>query len=310
MSESNPLALEPAVPASEAPAEERTGPQLGDDLFAGDTPDAPVEPTTPALRQTQQTGPQTLADLEGMDLTRVRIEELPPGLQDAARILQRTQRSYQADYTRKTQDLADQRRQFQEERQQYLAAIQRQSQPQAAGPAVDPVEELAARLERPEDKQGLYVVRDLFQRQINQQIQPILQQLQALTQSLPIMQQQVGTVQQRLHAEATAEAKSALDAAAEAYGDDAVQEHAQAILALHQQINPRTGKQWTPLEVVGALSGKAVAEVQQAQGAAVAQQRTAKARAGAPRSTPPANRGSGALSKREALQEVAAIFNS
>jgi len=123
--------------SAEEPTESTGGPDFGTDLLEDeDQPTASSEGTGPS---TPSSG-STAAD-DAVDLTTADPDSLPAHLKPAAEYIKR----FQQDYTRKTMDLADQRRSLdqmqagiQQERQQYLDALNQTPQ---ASPE-DPVQAL------------------------------------------------------------------------------------------------------------------------------------------------------------------------
>ena len=230
------------------------------------------------------------------------------------------------DYTRKTQDLADERRKFDQERQQWYAerekALQQRQQapapPPPAGQAPATMGSLAQQIEQamlnPElsgnERVGLQVIgnmaRELDQakaaldelRQFRQQAAPQLQQAQRAAQSLTQRQNQE---QMRVLARQYREAQ-------DTFGPEALQGSRDFIKRNLQALNPRTKEPYTISELVAMATGRSVEEAQTARQGAK-QQRTAAKKRVAPQGAHPAQEpDAGPLSKQDALAAIAATM--
>jgi len=160
-----------------------------------------------------------------------------------------TAKSQQADYTRKTQDLADQRRQVatqqQTQQQQVYQALQNQvnnnQQPQE-----DPYADLRARL-GPDESSAIDVVRQIIKTEMGTGSDDLKTEVGQLKQGLTLLaqQQQSGRVK---------EAAGQLQDARDKYGE-ALDPYAPQIKALISVPNPDTGTNYTVSEAYEVVSG-------------------------------------------------------
>lgn len=221
-----------------------------------------------------------------------------------------------ADYTRKTQAVADERRQvaaeraqMAEERRIFAEAQARASQP----PQANPLEQLAAQL-GPEEARGLTVVDQLVQeraqeiatRLIEEQIGPLRPDLERLNSTIGVVDQ----LQQQQTAVHRSNANAQIEAAEAVFGKvDAWTESQRGIVgALTRHENPDTGEAFTVAEAMSLATGRRLTD----QGSAVTQQR--QARNNAKRSTasaagsPPLTETAGVISKAQAMSEIKATM--
>ena len=221
-----------------------------------------------------------------------------------------------ADYTRKTQAVADERRQvaaeraqMAEERRIFAEAQARASQP----PQANPLEQLAAQL-GPEEARGLTVVDQLVQeraqeiatRLIEEHIGPLRPDLERLNSTIGVVDQ----LQQQQTAVHRSNANAQIEAAEAVFGKvDAWTESQRGIVgALTRHENPDTGEAFTVAEAMSLATGRRLTD----QGAAVTQQR--QARNNAKRSTasqagsPPLTETAGVISRAQAMQEIKATM--
>ena len=221
-----------------------------------------------------------------------------------------------ADYTRKTQAVADERRQvaaeraqMAEERRIFAEAQARASQP----PQANPLEQLAAQL-GPEEARGLTVVDQLVQeraqeiatRLIEEQIGPLRPDLERLNSTIGVVDQ----LQQQQTAVHRSNANAQIEAAEAVFGKvDAWTESQRGIVgALTRHENPDTGEAFTVAEAMSLATGRRLTD----QGSAVTQQR--RARNNAKRSTasaagsPPLTETAGVISKAQAMSEIKATM--
>jgi hypothetical protein len=228
-----------------------------------------------------------------------------------------------ADYTRKTQAVADERRevaadkrqvaaeraQIAEERRIYAEAQARASQP----PQANPLEQLAAQL-GPEEARGLTVVDQLVQERaqeiatklIEEQIGPLRPDLERLNSTIGVVDQ----LQQQQTAVHRSNANAQIEAAEAVFGKvDAWTESQRGIVgALTRHENPDTGEAFTVAEAMSLATGRRLTD----QGSAVTQQR--QARNNAKRSTatqagsPPLTETAGVISKAQAMSEIKATM--
>ena len=221
-----------------------------------------------------------------------------------------------ADYTRKTQAVADERRQvaaeraqMAEERRIFAEAQARTSQP----PQANPLEQLAAQL-GPEEARGLTVVDQLVQeraqeiatRLIEEHIGPLRPDLERLNSTIGVVDQ----LQQQQTAVHRSNANAQIEAAEAVFGKvDAWTESQRGIVgALTRHENPDTGEAFTVAEAMSLATGRRLTD----QGSAVTQQR--QARNNAKRSTasaagsPPLTETAGVISKAQAMSEIKATM--
>ena len=221
-----------------------------------------------------------------------------------------------ADYTRKTQAVADERRQvaaeraqMAEERRIFAEAQARASQP----PQAHPLEQLAAQL-GPEEARGLTVVDQLVQeraqeiatRLIEEHIGPLRPDLERLNSTIGVVDQ----LQQQQTAIHRSNANAQIEAAEAVFGKvDAWTESQRGIVgALTRHENPDTGEAFTVAEAMSLATGRRLTD----QGSAVTQQR--QARNNAKRSTatqagsPPLTETAGVISKAQAMSEIKATM--
>ena len=221
-----------------------------------------------------------------------------------------------ADYTRKTQAVADERRQvaaeraqMAEERRIFAEAQARASQP----PQANPLEQLAAQL-GPEEARGLTVVDQLVQeraqeiatRLIEEHIGPLRPDLERLNSTIGV----VDKLQQQQTAIHRSNANAQIEAAEAVFGKvDAWTESQRGIVgALTRHENPDTGEAFTVAEAMSLATGRRLTD----QGSAVTQQR--QARNNAKRSTatqagsPPLTETAGVISKAQAMSEIKATM--
>jgi chromosome segregation ATPase len=161
-------------------------------------------------------------------------------------------KNQQADYTRKTQDLADQRRQFEtqmQQQQQMVNNLQQQvnqNQNQNNPQQNDPYADLRQRL-GPDEGAAIDVVRQIFKTE-SQGIEDRLAKLDQLEQGYTnlVNQQNQGRIK---------EAADQLAQAREKYGDR-LDAHASGIKGLINATNPDTGKNYSITEAFELVSGE------------------------------------------------------
>ena len=221
-----------------------------------------------------------------------------------------------ADYPRKTQAVADERREVAAERAQIAEErrIMAEAQARASQPAPhNPLEQLAAQL-GPEEARGLTVVDQLVQeraqeiatRVIEEQIGPLrpgLERLNSTIGAVDQMQQQQAAVY-RQNADAQIEAAEAVFGKVGAWTEG----QRGIVGALTRHENPDTGEAFTVAEAMSLATGRRLTD----QGDAVTQQR--QARNSAKRSTatqagsPPLTETAGVISKAQAMSEIKATM--
>lgn len=272
-------------------------PQFGDGLFedTSASADASTEGHSEDAAPTQDGSAKALPAIE-IDLLRTPVDQLP----DEYKPLAPLAKNFQASYTRTMQDLADQRRTLEQERTQYLEAINRlQAAPAQQSAAADPVEQLRAHLQ-PEEQRGLEVVNQLLGHSLN----PVQEQLQLLQSSLEQLQQAQQREQQTQRQRVESEARAEVSAAREAFGSETVDQYAQQAVALTGTQNPATGQRYTFSEAVALLTGQTLEAAQAARQQAQQVRRSAQAAtrpAGAGNTGQVGSNGTDALSKLKAL---------
>ena len=217
-----------------------------------------------------------------------------------------------ADYTRKTQEVAEERRQvaaeraqMAEERRLYAESQARANEPERQ----DPLQSLAAQL-GPDEARGLQVVDQLVQeraqeiadRRVAEALEPYKPHLDQLGSAIGVVSQvaQQQTAQERQQANAQIEAAEAIFGKIDTW--DA--RHRAMVGALARLENPDTGQKFTVAEAMSQATGRRIAEQQDA----VGQQR--QARNSAKRSTagvagsPSLTESGGVISRAQALSEI------
>ena len=221
-----------------------------------------------------------------------------------------------ADYTRKTQAVADERREVAAERAQIAEErrIMAEAQARASQPAPhNPLEQLAAQL-GPEEARGLTVVDQLVQeraqeiatRLIEEHIGPLRPDLARLNSTIGAVDQ----MQQQQAAVYRQNADAQIEAAEAVFGKVGAWTEGQRgiVGALTRHENPDTGEAFTVAEAMSLATGRRLTD----QGDAVTQQR--QARNSAKRSTatqagsPPLTETAGLISKAQAMSEIKATM--
>ena len=221
-----------------------------------------------------------------------------------------------ADYTRKTQEVADERRQVAAERAQIAEErrIYAEAQDRASQPAPhNPLEQLAAQL-GPEEARGLTVVDQLVQeraqeiatRLIEEHIGPLRPGLERLNSTIGVVDQ----MQQQQTAVYRQNADAQIEAAEAVFGKVAAWTESQRgiVGSLTRHENPDTGEAFTVAEAMSMATGRRLTD----QGSAVTQQR--QARNNAKRSTasaagsPPLTETAGGISRAQAMSEIRATM--
>ena len=227
--------------SSDVAATESAPPTEGSDDFAAD-----LGGDTSSASTASSNGQAAAFDPSGVtDWARQNKSDVPTeyhAVIDAAK-------SQQADYTRKTQDLADQRRQFEQQQQtqqqQILQTLQNQVNTQQQ-PQEDPYADLRARL-GPDDSSAIDVVRQIIKTEMGTGNDDLKTEVGQLKQGIALLaqQQQVGKVK---------EAAGQLQEARDKYGE-ALDPFAQQIKALIAVPNPNTGANFTVTEAYETVSG-------------------------------------------------------
>ena len=237
--------------SAEEPTESTGGPDFGTDLLEDeDQPTASSEGTGPS---TPSSGSTAAGD--AVDLTTADPDSLPSHLKPAAEYIKR----FQQDYTRKTMDLADQRRSLeqtqagiQQERQQYLDALNQTPQ---ASPE-DPVQALYDALPE-EDRRGLSTVDQLVDHRIKAALgNGALEDVSQIRSELNAMKEMQTSGRVR-------EIQSELAEARTEYGD-LVDQYSDLLVTNYGQINPNTSQPFTVTEIMGLFSGRTADAAQSA----------------------------------------------
>jgi hypothetical protein len=223
-----------------------------------------------------------------------------------------------ADYTRKTQQLAERTRQVEAELQRgreenriHLEAMERLNQQlrQSVPAAPDPVQALAAQL-GPDEARGLTVVDQLVQERAQkiaaEQISAALEPYKQYLDNLGPMSGMVSQVAQQQTAQARQEADAQIEAAESIFGKLEAwdQGHRQLVGVLTKEENPATGDRFTVAEAMATVTGRNIQDHR----SAVDQQRRARNNA---KRTGPGQAGSpaltdsgGTITREQALSEI------
>jgi hypothetical protein len=271
---------------TETPVEETREPTLGSgldepDTFLGDSGPRDEQPDDGA---TAQPGAE-----EGAAADTQPTNGDAPDAETQAGVLR------QQDYTRKTTDLADQRKAFEAERTAWLTQREEAVAAQtaaAAVPAGAQTPDLSTQIQQalmdpnlaPTERAGLQVIGNMSTelaearatiaelKAFQVEMQPKVAAVEATSQ----------TVVQGQNAAAVKIYAAQLKDATTAFGAEAVNASKEFIRTNIKGTNPQTGEQWTIPELVGLASGKTAA------GAQAATQQTAAARGAAKRRAAPA----------------------
>ena len=233
------------VESAEVQETEAAAPAEGSDDFASD-----LGGDTSSGNSAGSSGQPTAFDPSGVsDWARQEKSQVPQqyhAVIDAAK-------SQQADYTRKTQDLADQRRQLettqQTQQQQMYQALRNQVNTEQ--PKEDPYADLRSRL-GPDESSAIDVVRQIIKTEMgsgNDDLKTEVGQLKQAT-ALLAQQHQVGRVK---------EAAGQLQEARDAYGE-ALDPFAPQIKALIGVSNPESGANYTVTEAYEMVRGGKASE--------------------------------------------------
>ena len=220
------------VESSEVAATESASPTEGSDDFAADLGgDTSSASTASSNGQAAAFDPSGVTDWARQDKSDVPTEY--HSVIDAAK-------SQQADYTRKTQDLADQRRQFEQQQQQNQVNYTQQQ------PQEDPYADLRARL-GPDESSAIDVVRQIIKTEMGTGNDDLKTEVGQLKQGIALLAQQHQTGRVK-------EAAGQLQEARDKYGE-ALDPYAQQIKALIGVPNPNTGANFTVTEAYETVSG-------------------------------------------------------
>lgn len=268
---------------SAAPAEESSF-DFGGDLTGDTSPKAESSPQGPSTTFNAK----SVTNWAAQDKSKV--PEQYHAVIDAAK-------NQQADYTRKTQDLADQRRSFEQQMQQQnqmIQALQSQiNQSRSQQPQEDPYQDLRNRL-GPDESSAIDVVRQIFKTE-SKSIEDRLSKLDQLEQGYSnlIQQQQYSKLQS---------AADQLKQARDQYGDR-LDQYASGIKGLIGANNPETGANYTISEAFELLSGEKANQAAQLRQADQNVRRASKRQASSGTSVTVANEGA-PLSDAELVAEL------
>jgi len=251
-------------------------------------------------------------DWDKIDLERVNPDELPDHLKPAAQLARRLK----ADYTRKTQDLAEQRRreaaETAERERRYLEAIGRTQQaPSSAQDQLDALQRLAADPSlSPEDRRGLEVVDQL----IRGRVEPLTSENEQLKGNLQKMEQFIASIQQERQVQRERALLEDQRAAEEVFGAEEVSTYlsdpayAQLIANNYGRINPRTGQPFNLTALLEVFTGRQAEQIAAARAGQQQARQQAKETVRPKGGVPRGDHASGAISRREAEAQVAKIF--
>ena len=217
-----------------------------------------------------------------------------------------------ADYTRKAQEVAEERRQVAAERAQMAQErrLYAESQAKATEPVrQDPLQSLAAQL-GPDEARGLQVVDQLVQeraqeiadRRVAEALEPYKPHLDQLGSAIGVVSQvaQQQTAQERQHANAQIEAAEALFGKIDTW--DA--RHRAMGGALARLENPDTGQKVTVAEAMSQATGRRIAEQQDAVGQQRQARNSAKRTTAGAAGSPSLTESGGVISRAQALSEI------
>lgn len=192
-------------------------------------------------------------DPNSVDLLRTDPSKLPPEYRRA----QQLAKQFQADYTRKSQELAEMRRQIQEQSQRPNGNTELAKAIERLAPKEDKYEDLRARIPA-EDQQAIDIVREIVKRETAEQQLPsqYMDELAQVKQTLTAIAQYVQ--QQRV-----TQAAAQLQEAVGRFGEENLQRIAQPLSALVRSPNPATGRPYTVSEAAELLLGKTQAKAEQ-----------------------------------------------
>ena len=227
----------------------------GFDFAADLAVDARTESSTTDSTPSRDAGTPDF-DPNTVDIGRADPESLPAPYRKAQEWAKKRERELQGDYTRKTTEVADERRQVAEMQQNLMHA--QNAQQTASAPPPDPLAELKYRMG--EDAPAIDVVRDI--------VQAVNADATAQQESHQTKIDQLTEVVTRLAQSVVASQESGVsqqvNEAREAYGD-AIDPYAHQIKALVQVPNPATQQQYTVKEAFELVSGKAAVKSQELQ---------------------------------------------
>lgn len=303
---------------TDAPQVAADSPMLGEGLFSTDnaSDDSESDQDQPGdgdsqVAQTPETAPEATAT-EPDDLT---PEERQAGYMR------------QADYTRKTQDLAEmrnqvatQQQQLQQQQQQYQELLGKLQQQVTQGipqqqHARDVLEDAMSNPHlSAEERQGLQMIDQVLSQRL-ERFAPLLEkmeQLGQLTEQFPQIQQRMESLSAAQQQEAQERAQAQLREAQEAFGpleqlDASVRQLAGSLIQ-SRQTNPQTGRPFTLSEALGFASGKTVEEARAARQSNSQARRQAQRRTRTPAAPGGPTDTEGNISEAEAIAAIGATM--
>tara|TARA_R110000751_G_scaffold145032_3_gene248720 strand:- start:63 stop:914 length:852 start_codon:yes stop_codon:yes gene_type:complete len=188
-------------------------------------------------------------DPNTVDFGKADPESLPAPYREAQTWAKNRERELQGDYTRKSQENADYRRQLEQ------AQVQLARQNQNAPPPTDPLEDLRRRLG--DDAPAIDVVQDII-KAVNGNKQ------ETTSAEVAQLKSAMATMAQHFVSNQSAGLNQQVVEAREAYGDS-LDSYAHQIKALINVPNPVTSQAYTVTEAYELLSGKAASKSQELQ---------------------------------------------
>tara|TARA_B100001123_G_scaffold422752_1_gene532089 strand:+ start:1607 stop:2545 length:939 start_codon:yes stop_codon:yes gene_type:complete len=223
------------------------------------------------------------------------------------------------DYTRKTMDVAEERRQLQADREAFLKQQQEFQEAQRAQPqpqqGLTPtlsqqLRQSASSLELSEaDRVGINVVAQLAEtvEGLQQENRQLIQRLEGVEPQVHQLGQATQTLTQQNEAASQRQLQQQSQEAVELFGNEIVgNQRIEAFVAHNLNTsNPATGEPFTVAELVGIATGRSIDEARQGRQQTQGQRQQAKrqAHAGATPSSPAQS--SGPISREQSLAEIA-----
>tara|TARA_R100000808_G_scaffold7522_1_gene22037 strand:+ start:9659 stop:10588 length:930 start_codon:yes stop_codon:yes gene_type:complete len=221
-----------------------------------------------------------------------------------------------ADYTRKMQAVADERRAVEADRAAVLETQQQLNQHLAQynqSQQVDPVQALAAQL-GPDEARGLTVVDQLVQERAQEiadrQVAAALEPYKPYLDQLSTTTAAVDRVTQAQTAQARSEANAQIEAAEAIFGrvDDWDPRHRAVAAALTRTENADTGEAYTVAEAMALATKRALNDRTDAIGQQRALRNTAKRASAAQSGSPGIAESGGSITREQALAEIEATL--
>ena len=196
-------------------------------------------------------------------------------------------------FTRTQQDLAEQRRQLQDQQGQWADRLQQMAVPQQ--PQIDPVQEMRNNLSE-EDARGIDAVEQIIQHRVGTQMQQMQNQVAQL-------QQQLSYANQYVQNQQTSYIGTQVEEARNEYGND-LDGYTEQIVATVKMNNPNTGQPYTVKEAYELHAGITAQKAAQLRESDTQARRSSKR---AVRSTPEvdASGDAGPMSDNEVLSGLA-----